>query len=142
MNRKTLVWTSAAFYALAWLIPVDRVGMSGWQAFRSALAPLLPYEGIVITGARDVLLSVTSASSNLLFVAGFFILVLRPDRRSRGLFWALLLAGGLNTHWFVLSDDRGDFGFGYFLWVGSFLLLSVSASRWSPRGAKVATSGI
>lgn len=46
---------------------------------------------------------------------------------SGGVFWGLLSAALLNTHWFFVFDDRSDLFIGYYTWVASFVILAAAA---------------
>ncbi len=49
------------------------------------------------------------------------------------------LATIVNTLWFVLSDERSDLRIGYYLWLGSFIVLAVTA-RLVPAAAGSSTA--
>ena len=135
MKRTTIALLIAVMtYVLAWLLPVAdggttllEGGVPGWEAFRVALAPVWPYEGFANGNFFMDLLSVGSALTNFVFIAALAVLSLGPRTASRGVFWGLLSAALLNAHWFVLVDERSDLFIGYYMWVGSFLVLAARA---------------
>jgi hypothetical protein len=114
--------------ALGWALPV--VGdYRGWQAFRVAFSPMWPFEEFHIPAGHLVYLSVASALTNALFVI-VALLLLRdwPRARTRWLLWAAAAATLLNLHWpLSIQESRADLEIGYFVWVVSFLLLTLAA---------------
>jgi hypothetical protein len=139
MKRTTRLVAVAAFlYVLSWLMPVVVGGITlfdgglpGWEAFRLALAPIWPYEGLTGDGWWSDSLSVLSALTNIGFVISAAMLAAWPQRFQRGIFWFLVLASIVNALWFVLSDERGHLRIGYYLWLSSFIALAVAARPWS-----------
>lgn len=128
-------------YMLAWLLPVVHGGTTvlsggipGWEAFRVALGPVWAYADFATSSWFANLLSVGSALTNLVFIAALAVLGWGPPRASRGVFWGLLLAALLNTHWFLLFDDPSDLRIGYYTWVASFVILAVAAYRLGNEG--------
>jgi hypothetical protein len=128
MKSRTLILVGTVMYAVAWFLPVEEhsatLGSSvlpGWEAFRYAVWPYdietsLPwYAGVHC---------VASALSNIVLVGGL-ALVLVARRRPPRLLQAILIASAvLNTHWFVLGQDRGDLSIGYYLWASSFFFIA------------------
>jgi hypothetical protein len=125
-------------HAIAWFVPVHKYGVrlpkgvAGWEAFRIAVGPIWPYDG---SGSWDpwygAVLTVASGLTNFLMVASLPI-VLERTRRPRillvALAWAAVGATMLNAQW-VIDKDWTDLRVGYYLWWGSFILLSVGAFR-------------
>jgi hypothetical protein len=107
-NRRVLAVAVGA-YAVAWILPSVRGqhvlrGLSGWDATRFALDPIWPwpvlrYAVSTATWLQDAL-SVASGLTNILFLAGTLIAMRWPQRATRGLAWAVILAALVNTHWF------------------------------------------
>lgn len=124
-SRATLLAAVVA-NILGWVLPVvydDR----GWQAFRVALSPLWPYEDFKIEPGYLLVLSVTSALTNVLFVVLAAALTLRADL-ARAILWAAAGAALLNLHWPIsMGDERRLLESGYFIWVTSFALLALAA---------------
>jgi len=119
-------------HAAAWLLPVDRDGVTlakglpGWEAFRFASCAVMPCGAIMFSGFGAVLATI-SAVTTLLFIFGSPWVVLRgsPSLR-RASAWAAAIAFIANAHWYVFSWPNGtDLMIGYFLWWLSFLLLTI-----------------
>ena len=120
---------------LGWLLPVVQDNR-GWQAFRVALSPLLPYEGFRIEPGVLLVLSVASALTNGLFVALAAMLVLR-EGRAKAVLWAAAGATLLNLHWPIsMGDESRQLAAGYFIWVVSFALLALAAFLALPRARR------
>ncbi len=106
MKSRVIVLIGTVMYVLAWFLPVHRsLGSSmvpGWEAFRIAV---WPYGGSDPWYAG--LHYAASALSNIVLIGAL----------------ALVLVV-LNTHWFVLSENRGDLRIGYYLWASSFVLIT------------------
>ncbi len=141
MKRMTIVATLAAFvYVLSWLMPVFAGGTTlakgsvpGWEALRYALSPIWEYQGLSGRAENfNALISVISGLSNLWFVVALAALLLRRRGYHPGIFWGLALSVLVNVLWFVLANERGDLRIGYYLWLGSFVVLAVAARfRWA-----------
>ena len=130
----TLLAVGAFLYVLAWLLPIANGGTSlsdgglpGWEVFRLALSPIWPYEGLAGDNWSSDSLSVLSALTNVGFLASVAILAFSRQRFRRWTFWFLVTATIVNSLWFVLSDQRSDLRIGYYLWLGSFIVLAVTA---------------
>lgn len=119
---------AVAAHALSWILPVID-DYRGWQAFRVALTPIVPY-GDFSSGRiwHESVLSVASGLSNALFLAALVALATARPGWLRASTWGLIVAAVLNLYWFVMmGDDRGELRIGYYLWVGSFPLLAAAA---------------
>ena len=136
MKRATIVLAVATFiYVLSWLMPVvdggttlRDGGVPGWEAFRVALSPIWSYEGLAGDDSWfSDLISVLSGLTNIGFLASVAVLAFWPQRFTRAIFCGLVLATIINALWFVLSDERGDLRIGYYLWLGSFIVLAMAA---------------
>lgn len=135
MKRTAVVlWSGAVLYLLSWFLPVVDGGTTlargevpGWEAFRVALAPLWPYEGVGGDGGVFDLIAVVSALTNLWFVVAVMVLVARRERFRSAVLWGLVLSALINALWFVLSEDRADFRIGYYAWCGAFVVLAGAA---------------
>ena len=121
-------------YVLSWLLPVGdggatlwNGGVPGWQAFRLALAPIWSYQGLSGDSWAPDSLSVLSGLTNIGFLASVAVLAFWPQRYTRAIFRGLVLATIINALWFVLSAERGDLRIGYYLWLGSFMVLAEAA---------------
>jgi hypothetical protein len=127
---------AALVYVIAWLTPVVDGGTTlaegnvpGWEAFRVALSPVWPDEGLEVSTWYWAILTVSSALTNVVFVAALAHLVWRPRIRRRAVAWALEVAFVVNCSW-LISGDREYLRLGYYLWVASFALLALAA--WFP----------
>lgn len=123
-------------HAVSWLLPVVKLGGShsgllgplrGWIAFRAALSPVWPYENIRIDAWYHAALSVASAVTTVLFIAGSPWIVGRGSRSARKPYGWVASAGFiLNSHWYIsFGSDREALSAGYFLWWFSFGLLAI-----------------
>ena len=142
---KRLLWLGAAVYAVAWFLPVIKDGptlaqgeLPGWIAFRVAVAPVWPVEGVHNDSVFEAVLSTASGLTNLLVPLSLVALV-GPQAANRGrkLCLALLFAAAVNSSWFVLSDNRGELRIGYYVWFAAFLILAVAAFRAFRSAARV-----
>lgn len=122
------VLAAAVANALGWILPVVR-DYRGWQAFRVAFSPVWPFQGVHIPSGHLVYLSVASALTNVLFVVLAVLLVRGLDRRQgRWALWVAAAATLLNLHWpLSMQESRIPLEIGYFVWVVSFLLLTLAA---------------
>jgi hypothetical protein len=133
-----MLWLGALAYVCAWLLPVHKYGTSlssggvpGWEALRVALSPIWPFGDFQAESAFGSAISTLSGLTNLLVP----ISIVAIARRSTGsltlrlIGWLLLGAGAINSTWFALGADRAELRIGYYLWVASFLMLSVAALR-------------
>lgn len=124
-------------HALSWSLPVID-DYRGWQAFRVALTPIVPYDDFSSGGVwYERVLSIASGLTNVLFLAALLALATARARwlpvSTRG----LIAAAVLNLYWFVMmGDDRGELRIGYYLWVGSFLVLAAALHLRSLSGTR------
>lgn len=130
MLRDRIVLLLAAIAnALGWALPViDKY--RGWQAFRVALSPVWPYERFHVDAASLKVLSVASASTNVLFVvvAVWLAAAARAGRGARIALWLAAAATLLNLHWPIsMGDSANGLRAGYFVWTVSFALLTLAA---------------
>jgi hypothetical protein len=128
MKAPHFAWLAAIVAHIAgWLTPVVR-DYVGWQAFRVALSPLWPFEGFRIQPGPLLWLSVASALTNVVFVVVAVVLVTQPARRAKVALWAAAAATLLNLHWPIsMGAERDELRAGYFVWIGSFALLTLAA---------------
>lgn len=130
IRASAVLVVAGSTYALAWFLPVLD-GFPGWKAFRVALSPIWPFETYGVEPAYYALLTVSSALTNVVFVALIVDLATRRRLGVRTAVWTLALAVALNLYWLVIvGAGRADLGIGYYLWVCSFLILIVGA--WRP----------
>jgi hypothetical protein len=126
--------------AIAWFIPVarlrsdswglDRVPMTGWQAFATSL---VPFDVVARISGSDRLfgvLSLASALTNMMFIVALAILLHGGDRVPRT--WrrveaAVWVCFGLNGWW--LAAGVSHLLAGYYLWFGSFALLALAVRQ-------------
>jgi hypothetical protein len=121
---------AAIAHVLGWVLPVVN-DYRGWQAFRVAFSPVWPFENFDIQPGLILVLSVLSALTNVLFVVVAVVLLLGPARtlqRARAVLWTVAAAALLDLHWPISMGDMGaELENGYFIWVGSFALLTLAA---------------
>jgi hypothetical protein len=102
-------------------------GLPGWEAFSVAANMALPSKGTDHVNWYFSVLAAMSALSTVLFVIASAWIIWRGSpgvRRISG--WIAALFFVLNTHWFIfLGKDRFDLRAGYYLWLFSFLVLSI-----------------
>jgi hypothetical protein len=136
MRRAHLLILGAwLIFAAAWFLPVVSNGgkfpstLPGWQAFRTALSPVWPYEGAQFTGIGAVS-AVLSAVTTILFVVVFMggspRIVWRGSRSARRMSaWVAVGAFVLDAHWyFFYGMNQSGLMIGYFLWWFSFLVMA------------------
>ena len=141
-----LVWIAMAAFTASWFMPVlDDV--PGWMAFRYALAPLVPYDGVGNLSAEDSVPQILSALTNIVFVIMAALWVTNQRMRT-GLFVRVGLACFLlNLYWPVKAIREGGLGdilFGYYVWEAAFALLlavAVMAAVASRRTSTTPTAG-
>jgi hypothetical protein len=148
MNPLTqaLGWIAFAAFCAAWFLPVIP-DVSGWEAFRYALAPLVPFRDLKTVNAEDGAFQTLSALTNvvfvILFVQGFLKRAIRPGLWVRISIACLVL----DLYWFVKAwREKGlaDLLYGYYVWLLAFtLLLAVSALIASSvrRTSRIPTAG-
>lgn len=127
MRRPRTGFTAAlaiAAFVSSWFLPVNGVDYPGWRAFRIALSPLWPYGGFDAVGFVTTLVGIASALTNLWFLIALATLMRRETRFAQIVFPVLVAATILNASWLV--GPATAWGIGYFLWVGSFIALSVA----------------
>lgn len=128
MNAMRVVLLAAIVaHALGWWLPVVD-DYRGWQAFRVAMSPLWPYERFRIEPGLLLVLSVASALTNALFAALVATLAVGGARRARLVLFGAAGAALLNLHWPIsMGAQRAELADGYFVWVISFVLLTLAA---------------
>jgi hypothetical protein len=124
-----LLWLAVFAFLASWFLPVaDR--MAGWEAFRYALAPLIPFRDTGTPASEDNIPRVLSALTNLVFV---ILIVLWQTKQSfrPGLFLRIALACLLiNLYWPVMAWRAGELATlqsGYYAWEAAFALLTAAA---------------
>ncbi|MBK7641497.1 MAG: hypothetical protein IPJ19_00365 [Planctomycetes bacterium] len=132
--RRSLARLAGAVYVLAWFVPVLKDGstlsdgvLPGWEALRAAFSPIWPgdFGGTQLQGA----LCVGTGLTNLVFLVAFTRLVRREAPRTRLWSWSLFVAAALDTFWIFAEGAPPGLSVGYYLWLGSFVLLGVAAWR-------------
>jgi hypothetical protein len=141
-----LVWTATALFAGSWFMPVLE-DVPGWMAFRYALAPLVPYDGVGNLSAEDSVPQILSALTNVVFVV-MAALWITNQRMRTGFFVRVSLACVLlNLYWPVKAIREGgirDILLGYYAWEAAFALLlavAVMAAVASRRTSTTPTGG-
>ncbi len=124
-------------HVLGWTLPAV-YHERGWRAFRAALSPLWPYEGIHLDPGLRLALAVASGLTNALFVVLAAALLLNPAR-AKAILWVAAGATLLNLHWpLTMGGERRLLEIGYFVWVASFALLALAAylqDAWRAAGS-------
>ena len=142
VTRSALVLGPAAtlLYVVSWFLPVAAGGstlesgvLPGWEAVRLALSPLWPYDAFVAEGSLRWSIAVASAVTNVLFVACCWALLQawRHGRSARWIAYPLIIAALINAAWLWLAPVWPSWGF--YCWIGSFLLLALAADRLRAR---------
>ncbi len=138
MDRRSPFRLLALLYVIAWFLPVAKDGATladgevpGWQAFRVALAPLIPYEGFAEdTDMFHNVVSVASALTNFLMLFCLYWLAgPATTPRVRQIRWVIVAAALIDAYWFRMASDLY---LGYYCWFGSFVVLAVVAFRRAP----------
>jgi len=112
---------------LGWVLPAFDE-QRGFEAFVFALSPLWDYRHFQNEGLGLLAFIVSSALTNVLFIALAAVLAFGPPRRAKPVLWAAAAATLLNLYWPILLDaDRVRLEAGFFIWVSSFVLLALSA---------------
>ena len=110
---------------LGWVLPAA-MDVRGWEAFVLALSPLWSFEDFADDSVWFLILIVSSALTNVLFIA--LAATLLRGRKPKAVLWSAVAATLLNLHWVAtLGADRRYLASGYFIWVCSFALLALSA---------------
>lgn len=124
--RATLVAAIVA-NGLGWVLPAFS-DERGWAAFFFALSPLWDYRSFQSEPFPLLAFIVSSALTNVLFVALAVALALGKTRRAKPVLWTAAAATLLNLYWPILLEaDRARLETGFFIWVSSFALLALSA---------------
>jgi hypothetical protein len=112
---------------LGWVLPAFS-GNRGWEAFVFGLSPLWDYGSFQSQGLGLLAFIVSSALTNVLFVALAGVLALGAASRAKPTLWVAAAATLLNLYWPILLEaERTRLEAGYFIWVSSFALLALSA---------------
>ena len=133
MNDKRLIallmWLGAVAFLASWFLPVME-GMPGWEAFRYALAPLVPFRDGSTQTSEENIPQVLSALTNVVFVILFVLWLVKQQFRP-GLFVRISLACLLiNLYWPVMAWRSGELATlrsGYYAWEAAFALLTAAA---------------
>ena len=124
----TVIGTGWFLYTASWFFQVLKDGatlsqgtLPGWEAFHTALF----LEGVSASPVTKVWM-VSSALTNFIMMASLVTLRTRSDAFKHALPWLMVLAGILNTWWFVtIGNDRADLRAGYYLWCVSFFVVAI-----------------
>lgn len=128
MKGRTLVLAGTVMYLVAWFVPVEahldtlaNGVLPGWQAFLVAVWPFG-------NGWSDPwyfrALYFASALSNVILIGAVALDLIARRRPARWFRWVLIALALLNTHWFLLFEDRRDLRIGYYLWAISFFVIA------------------
>jgi hypothetical protein len=129
-----IVLAGLILYGTAWFVQVIKDGatladgiLPGWQALRVALSPIWPYEGIGIDGWLRRILSVASGFTNAIVLCMPVWLQLARRHRKAFAVGPLCVAAGVDAHW--MFPEPQDLRLGYYMWLGSFIVLAVGVAR-------------
>jgi hypothetical protein len=118
------MWLAAGAFVASWFLPVIEE-VRGWEAFRFALSPLVPFRQFGSLGEHAVP-GVLSALTNFMFVL-LFVLWLTGQMFRPGLFVRIAIACFvLDLYWIVQAWRDGDLEslrIGYYLWLAAFAML-------------------
>jgi hypothetical protein len=126
-----LLAAAAIAFVASWFAPVtvqDR-GYAGWEAFRTILQVL--WSPAQFGGRSHRLVTaiwISTALTNVVFIAAFIAVVTSWRTWIRGLKWAVLAAAALDLYWYFGMDHLK---IGYYLWVASFFVLFAAMARRS-----------
>ena len=123
--RAATFTTACVAWIASWFSPV-MPGVPGWAAFRYALAPLVPFKDASTMPFEESVPQVLSALTNVVFAILAALWIAKRLPRA-GLLVRIALACFLvNLYWFVKAwHEHGlsNLRFGYYLWIGAFVLL-------------------
>jgi hypothetical protein len=145
---RNLAWIGVVIFAISWFVPVVKGqdmasglaelgsaasegkssfgGPPGWQACRMAWTFLTDGDSPKGGDAWRTRVCGATCLTNVAMLLGIFILLSRRTGAA-GMGVVLLACAALNLSWLVLGD--GDFRsiltVGYYLWVGSFVLVGL-----------------
>jgi hypothetical protein len=131
MRRGWLPWIAGSAFALAWVLPVHKDGVTlpkglpGWEAFRVAAAPVWPYKDVTYETKWGAALAALSAGTNLVMLGSLWAWWRLPSGR-RVAAVAALAAFVVNAQWLFLNTEWVDLRAGYYLWWLSFLAAGLS----------------
>jgi hypothetical protein len=129
-RARVALLAAATLHVLGWALPVVD-DYRGWQAFRVAFSPVWPFEQFRIDPGALMALSVASALTNVLFVILAVALLrdwTRSLARANAVFFVTVGTVLLDLHWPIsMGRMRVELELGYFVWVGSFVLLALAA---------------
>jgi hypothetical protein len=145
MNGKfiqMLGWTAAAAFLASWFLPV-LPDLRGWEAFRYALAPLVPFRDADPAAWEDSAPQALSALTNVVFVL-LYVFGVRKSAIRPGLLVRIAIACFiLNLYWFVKAwREKGlaDLLYGYYVWIAAFALLLIISVVAARRTSKTPTA--
>ncbi len=135
---KYILWAAWTMYTVSWFLPVI-----GTRAYPPALDVRHAYQWALGTIThyvherdfhRFLLLMPLSAMSNIVMLCSPLVLAKRFRRDVSAYTWVALFAIAIDAHFLVLglgTDVSMGYALreGYFLWLGSFVLLAASLSR-------------
>jgi hypothetical protein len=135
MASTSIVIVGAAIYVLAWLLPALKdfedggsrhaARLRGWQAFWHALMSGWPSKGSPFSEWYLSLFYKASALSNFILAGTLLDVFLNAGHHPHPVLrTALFVCAVLNTHWLLLSKFRVGLRIGYYLWAGSFFLIT------------------
>jgi hypothetical protein len=137
-----LGWIAAAAFLASWFLPV-LPDLRGWEAFRYALAPLVPFRDADPTTWEDSAPQALSALTNVVFVL-LFVFGVRKRAIRPGLLVRISIACfALNLYWLVKAwreEGLADLLYGYYVWIASFALLLIISVVAARRTSKTPTA--
>ncbi len=124
LTIRILMWLAAASFLASWFLPATDA-VVGWEAFRYALSPLVPFRQLGSLGDHAVP-AVLSALTNVMFVVLMLLWITRQMFRP-GMFVRLAIACFvLNLYWPAQAwrdHELASLRTGYFLWLAAFALV-------------------
>jgi hypothetical protein len=121
---RILMWLAAAAFLASWFLPATDAVL-GWEAFRFALSPLVPFRQFGSLGEHAVP-AVLSALTNPVFLLVFALWATHQTIRPGLLVRIAIACFVLDLYWLVQAwrdDDLGSLRIGYYLWLAAFALL-------------------
>lgn len=123
------MWLAAIAFLASWFLPVMD-NTRGWEAFRYALAPLLPFRDVGSQTSQENIPQVLSALTNVVFILLFVLWLIKQMFRP-GMFVRIAIACALlNLYWPVMALRNGELRVlltGYYVWEAAFVLVTAAA---------------
>jgi hypothetical protein len=145
MTTRILMWLAAVAYLVSWFLPATDAVL-GWEAFRYALSPLVPFRQLGPLGEHAIP-AVLSALTNVMFLVLLGLWFTRQMFRP-GMFVRIAIACFvLNLYWLAQAwrdHDLASLRAGYFLWLAAFgmlLAVAIVTAFEARRTSRIPTAG-